>query len=73
MNGVMVGGHVAVVAAEGVSTVKTVTDALTNSLQSAGSDLLGVVSSIIPVVIPVMIAIAAIGIGLKVFKKVTGK
>lgn len=64
---------VALLTTEGTNTVKTVTDALTTSLSSAGTDLLGVVSSVVPVVIPVMIAVTAIGIGLKIFKKVAGR
>lgn len=60
-------------ASEGTNTVSTVTDAVTSGLSSAGSELLGVVAKVVPVVIPVMIGITAIGIGIKVFKKVTGK
>lgn len=55
------------------NTVSTVTDALTTALGSAGSDLLGVISAIVPVVIPVLIGITAIGIGIKVFRKVAGR
>lgn len=55
------------------STVKTVTDALESSMQTAGSDMLGVIASIVPVVIPVLIGLSVIGIGIRVFKKVTGR
>lgn len=64
MNGV-------VAAAE--SGIGQVTQALETGLSSAGNDLLGVVSSVVPVVIPVMIGITAVGLGIKIFKKVTGK
>lgn len=55
------------------NTVQTVIDALTNGLSTAGSDLLGAIATIVPVAVPVMIAVVAIGIGLKIFKKVTGR
>lgn len=55
------------------NTVTTVIDALTNGIQSAGSDLLGAIASIVPVALPVMIAVVAIGVGIKIFKKVTGR
>lgn len=55
------------------NSVSTVTDAMTTSLSSAGSDMLGVIASVVPVVIPVMIGIAIVGIGIKIFKKVTGR
>lgn len=57
----------------GTNSVSTVIDALTGGLQTAGSDLLGAISSIVPVALPVMIAIVGVGIGLKAFKKVTGR
>lgn len=55
------------------NTVSTVIDALTSGIQSAGSDLLGAIASIVPVALPVMIAVVAIGVGIKIFKKVTGR
>lgn len=55
------------------NTVQTVIDALTNGLSTAGSDLLGAIATIVPVAVPVMIAVVAIGVGLKIFKKVTGR
>ena len=55
------------------NTVSTVIDALTNGLSTAGSDLLGAIATIVPVAVPVMIAIVGIGVGLKIFKKVTGR
>lgn len=62
----------ALLTGETTNTVKTVIDSMTNGLQSAGSDLLGALGSIVPVALPVMIAIVAIGVGIKIFKKVTG-
>lgn len=69
----MLNGLLTVAAADAANSVSTVTKALTDSLQTAGSDMLGVVANVVPVVIPVMIGITVVGIGIKVFKKVTGK
>lgn len=55
------------------NTVSTVTDAMTAGLGSAGSDMLGAMASVIPVVIGVLIAYAIIQIGIKVFKMFTRK
>lgn len=55
------------------NTVSTVIDALTNGLSNAGSDLLGAISTIVPVALPVMIAFVAVGAGIKIFKKVSGR
>lgn len=56
-----------------VNTVSTVIDSLTSGLSTAGSDLLGGIASIVPVAVPVMIAIVAIGVGIRIFKRVTGR
>lgn len=55
------------------STVSDVITALTSGLTTAGSDLLGAIASIVPVAVPVMVAIVGIGVGLKIFRKVTGR
>lgn len=55
------------------NTVSTVIDSMTTGLQNAGSDLLGGVASIVPVALPVMISIVAVGVGIKIFRKVTGR
>lgn len=63
----------ALLTGETTNTVETVINAMTNGLQSAGSDLLGGIASIVPVALPVMIAIVAVGVGIKIFRKVTGR
>lgn len=63
----------ALLTGETTNTVETVINAMTNGLQSAGSDLLGAIASIVPVALPVMIAIVAVGVGIKIFRKVTGR
>lgn len=55
------------------NTVSTVVDSMTGGLQTAGSDLLGAIASIVPVALPVMIAIVGVAVGIKIFKKVTGR
>lgn len=54
------------------STVNTVVTAMTDGLSGAGSDILSAIGSIIPVALPVMIGVVVIGVGIKIFKKVTG-
>ena len=54
-------------------TVDQVVDSLTTGLSSAGSDILEGVSAIVPVALPVMIGIVVIGVGIKIFKKITGR
>lgn len=55
------------------NTVETVTNAMVTGLGDAGSDILGAMASIIPVVIGVMIAYAIIKVGAKVFTRLTNK
>ena len=53
-------------------TVDAVVDGLTSGLTDAGSQLMGAVTSVLPVALPVMIGLVVIGLGIKIFKKVTG-
>lgn len=55
------------------NTVSTVVDALTSGLSTAGSDLLGAIAAVVPVALPVMIAIVGVGVGIRIFKKVAGR
>lgn len=55
------------------ATVSTVTTALSTALESAGSSLLGVISAVIPVVVPVAIGVTAVGLGLRIFRKIAGR
>lgn len=54
-------------------SVSTVTTALTNGIQTVSSDAMGAIGAIIPVALPIMGAIVVVGLGIKVFKKVTGR
>lgn len=67
----MVVGGITSYAAEG--DVSTVTTALTTGISSIANDAMSAIGSVIPVALPIMGAIVVVGIGIKVFRKVTGK
>lgn len=50
-----------------------VTTALTNGITTVASDALSAIGSIVPVALPIMGAMAVVGIGIRIFKKVAGK
>lgn len=52
-------------------TTNTVIDSMVSGIQSIASDAMSGIGSIIPVALPIMGAIVVVGIGIKVFKKVT--
>lgn len=51
------------------SSLSTVTTALTNGIKTIATDAMSAIGSIIPVALPIMGAIAIVGIGISVFKK----
>lgn len=53
--------------------MNAVVDALTSSMQTTADGCMDAISNVLPVALPVMGAIVVIGIGIKIFKKVTGK
>ena len=53
------------------ATAGTVTEAMTSALSTTASDMMGAVSSIVPVAVPVVGAILVVTLGIKVFKKFT--
>lgn len=55
------------------ATIATVTGALTTGISTIAADAMGAVGSVVPVALPIMGAIVVVGIGIKVFKKVTGR
>ena len=67
----MVVGGITSYAAEG--DVSTVTTALTTGISSIANDAMSAIGSVIPLALPIMGAIVVVGIGIKVFRKVTGK
>lgn len=56
----------------GAAAGGTVTDALTTAMTSTAAECTSAISAVLPVALPVMGALVVVGIGIKVFKKVTG-
>ena len=53
------------------TTAASVTEAMTSALSTTASDMLGAISSIVPVALPVVAGILVVTVGIKVFKKLT--
>ena len=53
--------------------MEAVTTGLTTGIASAATSMMSAIGDILPVALPVMGAIAVIGVGIKVFRKVTGR
>lgn len=51
----------------------TVTSALSTAFQTVANDCLSAIEAILPIALPVLGALVVVGIGIKIFKKVTGK
>ena len=51
----------------------TVVSALTSALTTTASQCQEAIAAVLPVALPVMGAIVVVGIGIKIFKKVTGR
>lgn len=58
---------------ESAATIATVTDAVKTGLSTVQSDALSLIGSVLPYALTVMGAILVVSIGIKVFKKVTGR
>lgn len=54
-------------------TEVTIASALGSAFTTAVSDIMSAISTILPIVLPVLGAIAVISVGIRVFKKVTGR
>lgn len=50
-----------------------VTKALTDGISSVAGDAMSAIGGVVPVALPIMGAIAVVGIGIRIFKKVAGK
>jgi hypothetical protein len=57
---------------EGATTVSDVTTALSTALGTIATNALSAIAAIVPVAAPILGAVAIIGIGIKVFKKIRG-
>lgn len=53
--------------------MEDVTTGLSTGIANAATSMMSAIGDILPVALPVMAAIAVIGVGIKVFKKVTGR
>ena len=53
------------------TTAGSVTEAMTSALSTTASDMMGAISSIVPVAVPVVGAILVVTLGIKVFRKFT--
>ena len=53
------------------TTAGSVTEAMTSALSTTASDMMGAISSVVPVAVPVVGAILVVTLGIKVFKKFT--
>ncbi len=51
----------------------TVVDALSKALSTTAGQCQDAIAAVLPVALPVMGAIVVVGIGIKIFKKVTGR
>lgn len=51
------------------TTITDVVSSMTGSLQTGASDIMNAVGQILPVVLPIAIAIVVITVGYKIFKK----
>ena len=58
---------------EGAATISTVTGALSTGLQTVQTNALSLIGTVLPYALTVMGAILVVSIGIKVFKKVTGR
>ena len=53
--------------------MEAITTALTSAVTTIGTDAMDAVAKVLPAALPIFGAIVVVGIGLKVFKKVTGR
>lgn len=48
-------------------------EALTTAFTSVAADCISAITAVLPIALPVMGAMVVVGIGIKIFKRVTGK
>lgn len=60
-------------AAEGPSTMQTLTDAMKGSFETMVSDSMSMIAMLVPIVLPLVGAGLVVAYGIKTFKRVTAK
>ena len=55
------------------SSSSSVSSALTTSFSSIASDAMSMIAAILPVALPIMGAVVLISVGIRIFRKVTGR
>lgn len=60
-------------AAEGSSTMQTLTEAMKGSFETMVSDSMSMIAMLVPIVLPLVGAGLVVAYGIKTFKKVTAK
>lgn len=60
-------------AAEGSSTMQTLTDAMKGSFETMVSDSMSMIAMLVPIVLPLVGAGLVVAYGIKTFKRVTAK
>ena len=53
--------------------MEAISTALTTSFTSVGSELTGIISSVLPIALPIVGGVMVVVFGIKIFKKITGK
>ena len=71
--GAVVASCVPVFANDAGTALSSVESAMTSSFTSVGSSMTGMVSTILPIALPVMGALLLVGFGIKAFKKAANK
>lgn len=57
----------------GASTATDMSEVVTNGLTSVGSQMTGVVSSVVPIALGIVGAVLVVKFGIKIFKSITGR
>ena len=66
-------GEISMLLAAETSGMEAITSALTTALTSTASAMTGAIGDVLPIALPVLGGIAVVMVGIRVFKKVTGK
>lgn len=56
-----------------MESAPTIVQGLTSAFQTCANDAVSAITSIVPIALPVLTALVVVGVGIKTFKKVTGR